>query len=306
MAEPLLIKDVLLPAIYLEANMMTGKALKLLTRENIGYGVVGDVRGESFGMVTRKSLHTVKANMPVQDIITKELHAVHTQQDTSLDNIIQSYQENLHLNPDLLGFVLIDKGLVQGILLRESVEKQALQIAVDQVGRDAQELYRRNIDSLQAYTAKYRYLSQCAPDLPNKAAVTERDEIEHIINEKQQLGIEVDHLQRNVEEMRFTLQSLRNQQITSLEIQHLSLSVQDLREQLERLSRDERRLNGELDGRILLAHRLTGPSVGTDPNPTPKRIKVQCPICHEKGEVQNYNPRHPPICKNKHPMNPVV
>src|SRR5712691_2845598 len=113
MADSLLIKDMMLPAIYLEADMTTSKALKLLKQKNVEYGVVGDVRGESFGMVTRKLLRAVKANKPLQDIITKELQAVHTQQDTPLDNIIQSYQENLRLNPDLVGFVLSDKGIVQ-------------------------------------------------------------------------------------------------------------------------------------------------------------------------------------------------
>jgi len=311
MADSLLVKDVMLPAIYLEADITTSKALKLLKQKNVEYGVVGDVKDELFGMVTRHLLRTIKANKPVRDIITNELQVVHTQQDTPLDTIVQSYQENLHLNPNLVGFVLSDKGIVQGILLRELVEKQALQVAVDQIGRNVQELYRRNSDSLQTHTTKYKGLSQIAPDSLDKAIVTEQDEIEQLINEKHQLGFEVEHLQRNVEEMRFTLQSLHDQQITGLEIQHLSLRAQDLREQLESLSGYERILNDQLDSHILLmgVHRLTGTSVGTDPSPPPQPIKVECPICHVKGEVLVYNPRHPPTCENNHPriqMNPVV
>ncbi|SRR6266567_7761896 len=121
MANSGLVKDVMSPAVQLKIDATVGEALRTL-RRNVPFGVVSDIEGKTFAIVTRERLRAAKVNELVQVLPKSVLHSRPTEPYRTLDNIVQTYAGDFAFNPNLKGIVVQEQGEVQGVLLWETVE----------------------------------------------------------------------------------------------------------------------------------------------------------------------------------------
>ncbi len=122
MADPKLVKDVMEPALELEANKSAGDALQKLVDGNIPFGVISDTAGKPLTLITRDQLDNVKPDevlKPTANI----LHQDPINQNDSLKGVILTLAKDLVVNPQLSGFSVKEGNTVTGVLPRETLAK---------------------------------------------------------------------------------------------------------------------------------------------------------------------------------------
>lgn len=119
MADPKLVKDVMEPALELEANKSVGDAQQKLDSGNIPFGVISDTAGKPLTLITRNQLGNAKPDevlKPTANI----LHQDPINQDDSLYDIIPTRAKDFVVNPQLSGFYVKEGNTVTGVLSRKA------------------------------------------------------------------------------------------------------------------------------------------------------------------------------------------
>jgi hypothetical protein len=122
MTDPKLVKDVMEPALELEANKSAGDALQKLVNGNIPFGVISDTAGKPPTLITRDQLDNAKPDemlKPTANI----LHQDPINQNDSLKGVILTLAKDLVVNPQLSGFSVKEGNTVTGVLPRETLAK---------------------------------------------------------------------------------------------------------------------------------------------------------------------------------------
>lgn len=125
MAVPKLVKDVMEPALELEANTSFGNAPQKFANGNIPFVVVSDTADKPLTMITRDQLGNAKPDevlKPTANI----LHQDPINQDDPLNDIIPARAKDLLVNPRLSGFVVKAGSTVVGVLPRNTFAEAAL------------------------------------------------------------------------------------------------------------------------------------------------------------------------------------
>lgn len=138
MADSELVKDVMFPAVQLKSNTTVDEALQELNRKNVLYGIVTDFKGRP-AIVTREHLSAAKANQLVRVLSTKKPHLRFIEPYLSMDNIVQTYADDFIYNRNIMGILVQEQGELQGILLRETIEKY---VSMNRIGGTPKLLYR--------------------------------------------------------------------------------------------------------------------------------------------------------------------
>jgi len=125
MGDSELVKDVMLPAVRLDMNLTIREAQQLL-KEDILFGVFGNVKGKPFPIVTRTQLSAAQADKPVRNLTMYLAHPVPIESDCNLDFIVLTRANDFEFNQESMGIVVEEQGEVRGILLWETIEERVL------------------------------------------------------------------------------------------------------------------------------------------------------------------------------------
>ncbi len=127
MAVPQLVKDVMKPALELEANKIVRDARQILDHKNVSLGVI--ISGKAYKppiMVERDQLEKMSALQRVDETPAEDLHWDPINQDDLLHDIIPARAKDLVVNPRLSGFVVKAGSTVVGVLSRNKFAVVAL------------------------------------------------------------------------------------------------------------------------------------------------------------------------------------
>lgn len=125
MGDSELVKDVMLPAVRLNMNLTISEAQQLL-KEDILFGVIRDVEGKPFPIVTRTQLSAAQADKPVRNLTMYMAHPVPIDSNCKLDIIVLTRAYDFVFDQDSVGIVVEEQGEVRGILLWETIEERVL------------------------------------------------------------------------------------------------------------------------------------------------------------------------------------
>jgi hypothetical protein len=125
MADPKCVKDVMEPALELEANKSVGDAQQKLENGNVPFGVISDTAGKPLTLIKRDQLGNANPDevlMPTANI----LHQDPINLDDTLNDIFQTRAKDFVVNRQLSGIVVKKGNTVAGVMLRKAFAESSL------------------------------------------------------------------------------------------------------------------------------------------------------------------------------------
>lgn len=121
MGHPRLVKDVMVPAVRLDANMRPIDALRVLIQSNMEYGVVCDEAGKPSIIISREQLRVAKPNESLQALSTYIPYPVSIDPDDNLNSIVQMLAEAITCQHEFTDLIVQKQDSIQGILIYQTL-----------------------------------------------------------------------------------------------------------------------------------------------------------------------------------------
>lgn len=121
MENPRLVKDVMVPAVRLDAKMRPVDALQVLIQWNMEYGVVCDDAGKPSIIISREQLRVAEPDESLQALSTYIPYPVSIDPDDNLNSIVQMLAENVTCQHEFTDLIVQKQGNIQGILIYQTL-----------------------------------------------------------------------------------------------------------------------------------------------------------------------------------------
>jgi hypothetical protein len=121
MEHPRLVKDVMVPAVRLDAKMRPVDALQVLIQWNIEYGIVCDEAGKPSTIISREQLRVAEPDESLQALSTYIPYPVSIDPDDSLNSIVQMLAEDVTCKYEFTDLIVQKQGNIHGILIYQTL-----------------------------------------------------------------------------------------------------------------------------------------------------------------------------------------
>jgi CBS-domain-containing membrane protein len=121
MEHPRLVKDVMVPAMRLDAKMRSVDALQVLDQRNIEYGVVCDQAGKPSTIISREQLRAAEPDESLHVLNTYIPYPVSIDPDDNLNSIVQMLAEDVTCQYESTDLIVQKQGNIQGILIYQTL-----------------------------------------------------------------------------------------------------------------------------------------------------------------------------------------
>jgi hypothetical protein len=130
MANSQFVRDAMVPAVQLDANATIGETLRTFDQRKVLFGVVSDKWNRPLTIFIKERLVISQAKEPAEVLTVNVPYPLSIELHERLDLFLQAQFGDFALNQNFIGIVVQEQGIVQGVLLREIINQQALSLQI--------------------------------------------------------------------------------------------------------------------------------------------------------------------------------